>query len=200
MTGETFRATMICRDTDNTAFVFDYGYAHQETSSVHIDCGTAAGAFQTLVQAKFAAAFPINMRITKYRFACVDGTSKGEIGFVEVVPVVDGEVTGEILPPEIAISMKRNTGHSSRRDRGRVFFGPVSASFRVGDNGDQVDTTVTELQDIMNLGKATLTVGGALLQPVILSGTGTYTGRKVVNVAMAPVFVHHKSRRTRAFT
>ncbi len=195
-TGETFRATVIGQLTFGGAVVYDYGYVDLASGSTHLDMGIAAGNFQTLVQAKLAAASTSALSFVRYRFACVSGTHIGEIGYVEVASPVSGASASNINPLEIAISMKRSTGHSSRRDRGRVFWGPVPTEFNLGDNPDLPDTSNAALQDIMNLGKADLVTGGVTLKPVILSADGSYSGRVIVQVSMGKVYVHHKSRRT----
>jgi len=197
--GENFKATMICSRPENgTAFVFDWGYT-DPSGSAHIDTGTAAGNFQTLVQAKMQAVLSTFIRIERYRFACVNGTHKGEVGFVNGTGIM-GLYTGagNPLPQEICISMKRNTGHVSRRDRGRLFFGPCWTDFGDGLQQDGVDVANTDLLDVCNLGKADLTTGATTLRPVILSGDGTSTGNFIVNTSIASIFVHRKSRRMRA--
>jgi hypothetical protein len=194
---DTFRATIIAKMDNGTAIVFDYGYQQQSAGSEHLDTGTAAGNFQTLVQATYLAALHTTVGITRYRFACVHGDHVGEIGFVEVDPPQQGSGDGALLPQEIAISMKRSTGYSSRKDRGRVFFGPCLAAYAPGTDFDLVDTTIAELQAVRDLGKATLTTGGVTLKPVLLAGDGTTNGHVITRVAMGPVFVHHKSRRLR---
>jgi len=195
--GETFRATVVMEGNTGQAVVYDFGYA-DVSGSVHIDCGTAAGNFQTLVQAAILLVSVDTITPIRYRFACVGGTHVGEVGFVEVTSGVTGALaSSDMLPLEICISLKRNTGHSSRRDRGRVFFGPVSASLRDAGNSDKVDRTNTDLQALRDKLKATLTVGGATLQPVILAANGSYSGRTIVNVSIGEIFTHHKSRRLR---
>jgi hypothetical protein len=195
---ETFRATVIMVGNAGTAFVFDYGYQDQNIGSTHLDMGTAAGDFQSLVQATLAVCLPAEVSFVRYRFACVGGTHVGEIGYVEVTPPVAGSIApGVPLPGEIAISMKRSTGYSSRKDRGRVFFGPVDESLRSGTNPDECDVTNVDLIAINALGISALTTAGVLLKPVLLAGNGTTNGHVLVNKAIASVFVHHKSRRFR---
>ncbi len=193
---ETFRATIIMVGNAGTAFVFDYGYQDQTIGSTHLDTGTAAGDFQSLVQASYAAALPDEVSFVKYRFACVGGTHIGEIGYTVLTSPVTGDISpGAPLPAEICISMKRSTGYASRRDRGRVFFGPVDETLRSTVNPDEVDLTISALNTVRDLGKATLATQGVTLQPVLLAGDGSTTGHVIVNVEMAQVFVHHKSRR-----
>ncbi len=194
---ETFRATVIAEVNTGQAIVFDYGYQQQSAGSEHLDTGTAAGDFQTLVQATLAAALPTGLTFKKYRFACVGGTHVGEIGFVVVDPAVTGAQDSDPLPLEIALSMKRSTGHASRRDRGRVFFGPIVEDLRDTGNSDKPLAGSSQLSDVCNLGKADLTTGGVTLRPVLLSGDGTTTGHVITTVEVGDVFVHHKSRRLR---
>lgn len=194
--GECFKASIICEGDDGTAYVFDYGFADTD-GQVHIDTGIAAGNFQTLVQNYYVAALPTDVTIKKYRFACVNGAHKGEIGFVNDVNVAGEASAVNRYPNEIAISMRRSTGYASRRDRGRVFFGPVSAIWGNNANVNKVDLTAPALQDLRDLGKATLATQGAGLFPVILAANGTYNGRIIVRVDIAEVFVHHKTRRPR---
>jgi len=197
-TGETFRATIICSaQSTGTAFVFDFGFVDLSSGSAHLDTGTAAGNFQTMIQASLVALLPTDIFIRRYRFACVSGTHIGEIGYVEVTSPVHGALDEEVLPPEMCISLKRSTGHSSRRDRGRVFFGPCVASLRNGDAGDSVDTSNTALGVLADKLKTDVVTAGTTLKPVILSAAGGYSGRVINQVGIGPVFVHHKSRRTR---
>jgi hypothetical protein len=194
---ETFKASIIANLADGTAIVNDYGYTDDSSGTTHIDCGTGAGAFQTLVQATYIAALPSNWKTVRYRFACVGGTHKGELGFVEDATHQGALDSDNQLPAELCISMKRNTGHSSRRDRGRVFFGPVATDFiNVDADWDKVPANPL-LTAVANLGKAALTVGGVTLHPVILAADGTYSGRVVINVSIGPTFVHRRSRRIR---
>jgi len=196
--GEHFKATIICQTNLETAIVFDFGYADVTAGAGHVDTGIAAGDFQTLVQAKLAALLPTPVAIMKYRFACVLGTHIGEIGFVEGDPIIVGlNEPDYILPSEVCISVKRNTGYASRRDRGRVFFGPVGSNLRDPDNTDKVKTTDADLVNFRNLLKTNLVTQTRTLEPVILAADGTHSGHKIVNVAIAEVFVHRKSRRLR---
>lgn len=194
--GETFRATIIGELADRTAVVFDFGYMDSSSGSGHIDTGTAAGDFQTLVQAKIVAALPLDYKVTRYRFACVGGLAKGEVGYVDVTPPVSGALTsGNRLPNEVAVSLKRNTGHAGRGDRGRVFFGPVSAD--IVSDVNEVDTTSPSLIAVRDLLKTNLTTSTRILRPVLLKPDGSSNGRLIVNVAIARVFVHRRTRRPR---
>lgn len=197
MTGENFRATIIMQGNLGTAFVNDFGFTDNAGGSFHFDMGTAAGDFETMIQAAWLAILPDDVSIVKYRFACVHGPSLGEIGFVELNPPQPGLLTSsDQLPAEICISFKRNTGHASRRDRGRVFFGPVNGEFHQEPNPDLV-TVTPALTTASGMLINPLTTQGHLLQPVILAADGTYSGRLVVNRSIAPVFVQRKSRRFR---
>lgn len=197
---QTFKASILCQDeTNGTAYTFDFGYRENSGTAPHIDTGTAAGNFQTLVQASFLAIMPERVHIRRYRFATVYGPFKGEIGFVEADE--EGGITpsGHLLPQEVAISFKRSTGYSSRRDRGRIFFGPVDpGNFQQAEpNGDLVENADSRLVTVSNLLKNTLTTQGSTLDPVILAADGTHTGRIVIKTSINPVFVHRKTRRLR---
>lgn len=197
---QTFKASILCQDqTNGTAYTFDFGYRENSGTAPHIDTGTAAGNFQTLVQAPFLAIIPERVNIVRYRFATVYGPYKGEIGFVEANQAGLLSIAGHLMPQEIAICLKRATGYASRRDRGRIFFGPVDpATFQQSEpNGDEVVTTVTDLVTVANLLKSNLTTGGHTLEPVILAADGTHAGRTVIKVSIAPVFAHRKTRRLR---
>lgn len=197
--GETFRATLIGESNQGTAFVFDFGYVDLGSGGGHIDCGIGAGVFQALVQDVMAECLPEAFAFRKYRFACLAGAHAGEVGYVTVDPIVHGNEIGDVLPAEIAISLKRNTGHTSRRDRGRIFFGPVLRGIRTDDNNtDLVDRNNNALKAVRDLLKENITVEGRVLRPVVLSAAGTYSGRTIVNVDIGDVFVHRKSRRFRA--
>lgn len=196
-TYQTFKASVIGFLTAGTRIVFDYGFYDDSGSSPHIDTGTAAGDFQTLVQATLAAALPTEFTFDKYRFACTFGTFMGEIGYVVVDPPVAGTLTGgSILPAEIAISMKRNTGLASRSDRGRVFFGPVHSNYQNTTNGDLVEPDAT-LTAVADLGKATLTTGSTVLKPGLIKSDGSSLLHQIINTSFGPVFTHRKSRRFR---
>lgn len=197
--GETFRFSMIGQGNAGTAIVFDFGFVDLTSGTGHVDTGIAAGDFQTLVQAKIVACLPTEYTVKRYRCACVGGTHKGEIGYVEVDPPVAGGVDGDyILPAEMAISLKRSTGYSSRKDRGRVFFGPVCSQFH--DAATNIDFVVQDdanLNAVRDLLKTNLTTQTRVLHPVILAADGTYSGRTVCNVSIGQVFVHRKTRRFR---
>lgn len=195
--GETFKASVIAQVTDGTAIVMDFGYADTD-GNVHIDTNQAAGDFQTLVQALLLAALPDDTTIKKYRFACVKGTHKGEIGYVEGVNMA-GEVSAvNRQPTEICISMKRSTGYASRRDRGRIFFGPVANVFTDNANVSKVAVTSNILTDALELLRANLVTQAAGLLPVILAADGSYIANHfVTRVSLGEVFTHHKSRRPR---
>jgi hypothetical protein len=198
-TGETFKATIIAQHNDGTAIINDFGYVDLAGGSTHIDTGTAAGAFQTLVQATFVAAMVSDVSIYRYRFACVGGTHKGEIGYTDVSGGIPGAATNGYLPKEIAVSMKRQTGHASKKDRGRIFFGPVTIDYWLGPSSDvdKIDAGNALLVAVANLLKATLTVSSIALQPVILSSAGTYSGNLINHVSIPSELVHRKSRRVR---
>lgn len=196
-TGDNYKATIIARDNYGTSFVYDFGYATDGVSSIHVDCGTAAGDFQTLVQAKWAACLPNGIFLFRYRFACVRGPHVGEIGYVVANPPVEGSKdNGYRLPNEICISLKRNTGYNTMRDRGRIFFGPVSQDYRDPTNYDKVQDD-SALRDVRDLLKATLTTQTEVLKPVILNKDGEFTGRYVIHAEIASVFTHRRSRRFR---
>lgn len=194
---ETFRASVIMEGNLGTAVVYDFGYVDNSGGGTHIDTGTAAGDFQTLVQATLVAALPTHITFKKYRFACVGGTHLGEIGYVDVPPdTVTGSDESDVLPMEICISLKRATGYASRRDRGRVFFGPCIRGFQSADNVDKVVPS-PYLEAVRDLLKANLVTQTVTLKPVILAGNGTYNGRLITKVAIGEVFTHRKSRRWR---
>lgn len=195
--GDVFRATVMLDGNLGTAVNFDFGYIDNNSGSTVIDTGTAAGAFQTLVQATLAAALPETVIFKRYRFACVVGPNVGQIGYVDVDPPVTGGITsGVVLPAEIAISMKRRTGYASRHDRGRVFFGPVHQQYQSSANIDEVQMDST-LTDIANLLKTNLTVSTRVLKPVILRADKLTPQHIINNVSVGEIFVHHKSRRFR---
>lgn len=196
--GETFKASAILQGSLGTAVVFDFGYVDLDSGTGHIDTNLAAGDFQTLVQSKMAAVLPEGVTFKRYRFACVGSTShKGEVGYVEVDPPVTGTLGNEgVLPMEMCISLKRSTGYSSRRDRGRVFFGPVCIDFRDPNNVDFVAPT-NNLNLVRDLLKTNLVTNTRTLRPVILAADGTYSGRTISRVAIGQTFVHRKTRRFR---
>lgn len=197
--GETFKATVIGRLQDGTAVCFDFGYVDLTSGTGHIDTGTAAGDFQTLVQAKLAAVLPDIFTFQRYRFACVGGAAKGEIGYVDVSPIVNGSLLGDgHLPNEIAISVKRSTGHSSRSDRGRIFLGPVAQGLLDADHLNSPDLTNSDLLAVKDLLKANLITGTRTLRPVILNAAGTYSGRTVSMTSIGSIFVHRRTRRPRS--
>lgn len=197
-TGENFKASVIAQLDDGTGVVFDFGYTDNVSGSVHLDMGIAAGNFQTLVQNTLALALPTDYSIVRIRFACVQGVHLGEIGYVEVSPPVAGSLSAvNRYPNEMAISVKRSTGFASRRDRGRIFLGPVSAELADNANVNKVIASNALLINVANLLKSNLTTGGVTLKPVILSSAGTYSGNIVNRVSVAAVLVHHKSRRPR---
>jgi hypothetical protein len=195
---QTFRASVICETDEGTAVVFDYSYVDTNPSPVHIDTGIAAGDFQSLVQTSLAAIMPTTVKFKKYRFATVTGPNAGEIGYVVVDPPVAGDLAvTTLLPTEMAISFKRNTGHASRGDRGRVFFGPIDQGFQDSGNPDRV-AVVTELSTAADLGKAILVVGATTLYPCLLNAAGEWNGHTIINTSVGDVFVHRKTRRFRA--
>lgn len=194
--GEHFRASIIIDDSTSGAIVNNYGYADLTGGSVHLDMGIAAGVFQTLVQEKYAAFLPTTCKIVKYRFACVFSPSHlGEIGFVEPdEPVFGGAATIGMLPAEMAIAIRRNCGTASRMERGRIFLGPVSATYR-SLLTNQPDMTSSVLNDFTNLVKAGITVSGTALSPIIVDADGDSTEKVIINSSIGPVFVHRRSRR-----
>lgn len=196
---EVFKATVIGVLTHGTAVIFDYGYQDQTGGSLHFDMGTAAGDFQTMVQATLAAALPVSFTFKRYRFACVSGAHVGEIGYVDVTSPVIGTLTvGVELPAEVCISLKRGTGFASRKDRGRVFLGPVMSGLQSTSNPDQVVDIGTILAVAANLGTQGLNTQTANLTPVLVDSTGETTGRRLINASFGSVFVQRKSRRFRS--
>lgn len=197
--GENFKASVLMSISTGAAFVFDFGFTDNASGTTHVDTGTAAGDFQTLVQAKLQAVLPDGVRFDRYRFACVAGSHAGEIGYVDVSPPVYGLADStNALPCEIAISLKRSTGYASRHDRGRVFLGPVPAALRDTSNTDKVLLSDSSLQQARDLLKADLVTQTRTLKPVILAKDGSYfMGRVVTKVSIGEIFVHQRSRRIR---
>lgn len=197
-TGETFKCSVIGELDDLTAVVFDFGYVQLGGSANdHIDTGTGAGAFQTLVEATMAAALPDDFNFVKYRFACVGGAHLGEIGHSFPANPLEGDlVSANRSPNELCASLKRSTGYASRRDRGRVFFGPLSTAVHDNGNVNKVDVA-GPLLAVANKLKSNLAVAGITLSPVILAADGTYSGRIVINTSVAAVMVHRRTRRPR---
>lgn len=194
--GEHFRASVFMLTPDGSVLVNNYGYLDNNSGSAHIDMGTACGDFQTLIQSDLAAALPDNTKIFKYRFACVFGTHAGEVGFLEVTPnVAGGAASPAAFPNEVCICLKRNTGHTSRTDRGRIFLSPISPSFVSAVDPNQVDTTAAELTALANTLKANLTTSAITLKPIIVDSDGDSTENVIVNVGITPEFRHRKSRR-----
>ena len=194
--GETFKASVIGELADGTGVVFDFGYVDNNPSSVHLDTGTMAGDFQTLVQAIMATSLPDDYTFKRYRVACVSGAHAGEIGYVEVSPPVLGQASAvNRMANELCVSIKRATGHASRRDRGRIFFGPIPLGAM--DNANVNKIVPTFYSDVAELLKANLTTSATVLKPVILNSAGAYSGNLVNRVGIADVIVHRKSRRPR---
>lgn len=195
-TGETFKASVIGQLDDGTAVVFDFGYLDNVSGSVHLDTGTAAGDFQTLVQTTMADALPTDFSFKRYRFACVSGAHNGEIGYVEVVGSVKGTVSAvNRAANELCVTLKRSTGYSSKSDRGRIFFGPIPTGAM--DNANVNKIVPAFYADTAELLRSNLTSGGVVLKPVILNAAGGYSGRIIVNVGVGEVMVHQKRRRPR---
>lgn len=199
MEGETFRATIQGEIDDGSAVVFDFGYFDSTSGSGHVDTGTAAGDFQTKVQARIVAALPDTYTVRRYRFACVGGTSKGEIGFVDVSPPVAGALSTVTapMPNEICISIKRATGYASRGDRGRIFFGPVADDIVAGNGPNKYDMTNTALLSVRDLLKEDFLTQGRTLRPVLLRPNGTCNGHLINRVGLNPIFAHRRTRRPR---
>lgn len=196
-TGETFKASVIGELDDSTAVVFDFGFVDLAGGSVHIDTALAAGNFQTLVQDTMAACLPDDYTFKRYRFACVGGAHVGEIGYTEVDPAVHGSVSAvNRMPNELCVSLKRNTGYATRRDRGRIFFGPIPTG--LVDNANINKIVPAGYSDVAQLLKTNLVVSGITLKPIILSSAGTYSGRVVSQVGIADVMVHRRTRRPRS--
>lgn len=196
-TGETFKGSMINELADGTAVVFDFGFVQLGGSANdHIDTGLGAGALQSLVQDTFVAALPDDLTVKRYRFACVSGAHLGEIGYVEVDPPVTGQLSAvNRYPNELCASLKRTTGYASRRDRGRIFFGPLATTTIDNANINRVD--VSAFAAVHAKLKSNMQVSGITLSPVILAANGTYSGRLIINTSCAPVIVHRRTRRPR---
>lgn len=196
---ETFKASVIGQLQGSlTAVVFDYGYVDLNAGSTHRDTGTWAGVFQTMWQAVALAALTDDLVIKRYRFACVAGIHVGEIGYVDNVNVTGGLTAVNRMPNEVCVSLKRSTGYASRRDRGRVFWGPVATTLVDNSDVNLADVGSALLQAARDLGSTPITTGGASLTPVILAANGTYSGRVIVNTGIGDVLCHRKSRRPRA--
>lgn len=195
--GDIFRATVMGITKDNAAINFDFGYADKAVGSTRLDTGIAAGNFQTLVQTTMVAALDDNTSLYKYRFACTDGPNKGDIGYVEVSPVQGTVVPAIYFPNEMCISLKRNTGRTGRDHRGRIFFGPANEDTVLAADTNQADQASATLLAVRDLLKATLTVSGRTLTPVLLKSNGTTNGYTIINVGIAAVLCHRKSRRPR---
>jgi len=198
---ETFRGTIIAEmPATHVAIVADFGYQDQSGGNVHLDMGIAAGDFQTLVQGDWRAAMRDDVTIRTYRFACEASTHghAGEVGFIENVNL-DGAIsqTAADLPNEICISIKRRTGFTGPRNRGRVFFGPVSHTYRNGLNGVVItDALLNALGALLTSNLSTQTVD---LKPVILGANGVTTGHVCNTYSIALEFTHRKSRRTKLY-
>ncbi len=195
---QTFRASAICEGNAGTAFVFDWSFADPASSPLHLDMGIAAGDWQTAVQADLAACLPSQIVIKKWRFACVSGPSVGEIGYVVVTPPQAGSRTAaDVLPNEIAISLKRDTGHASRSDRGRIFFGPVDIAYQDTTNPDKVLDDGT-LLTLANSSFGTFTTQLTTLTKCLLHADGTWNGHALIHASVGEIFVHRKTRRFRS--
>lgn len=193
---QTFRASVILSNLNSSQIVFDFSYADPGSVATHLDTGIAAGNFQTLVEAVLASALPSTTNIIKYRFATVSGPFAGEIGYVvRTTPLPGGISSLQTLPNEIAISMKRNTGHASRSDRGRFFFGPIDVTFQEPTNPDLVIDTGSLLPPVTNLSTTSLVTGGVTLTPALLDSAHAWNGHALVNSSVGPVFVHRRTRR-----
>jgi hypothetical protein len=194
---QTFRGSCICQHDNGTAFIFDWSYADPNPTATHLDTGIAAGNLETLMAADVLGCLPSMVSIYKWRFATVTGPFAGEIGYVVPSPPSPGGRTVlALLPQENAVSLKRNTGHAARSDRGRLFFGPIDASYQDLTNFDKVNDDGT----LMNLAlkmKASLTVSSTVLTPCLLNSAGEWNGHAIINVSVAEIFVQRKTRRFR---
>lgn len=196
MEGEIFKASVIGELDDGTAIVNDFGFFDSTSGSGHIDTGTAAGDFQTFIQAAMVAMLPDIYTFKRYRFACVNGPSIGEVGYVEVSPPVTGGASStNRMPNEICICVKRSTGHAGRGDRGRIFLGPVAEAY-VSD-ANHPDYAASDLLTLANKLKANLTTQSRVLKPVLIKPDGTSNGRPILQVNVNRVFCHRRTRRPR---
>lgn len=194
---ENFKVSILCVDVGGQSFVFDYGFHDDSGGAVHIDTNQLASDFQTAHEAAWRACLHQDVQIARYRAACVLGAHKGEVGYIDTAPGVAGTYEGDLLPREICMAFRRSTGYASRRDRGRIFFGPLTKDRQTNANPDicapqAVDFTLCDTL------KANLLTQTVTLKPVILAADGTYSGHLVNKVAIASIFCHRKTRRFRA--
>lgn len=195
--GDNFKLSIISQFNPSvTQIVADYGYTDNSGGSLHLDTGDIITSFRTMVETKYRAVLPDCVFIHQYRCQCVASTHgfKGEIGYYDLNPTVAGTNGSETLPPEMAISIRRKTGWASRRDRGRLFLGPVTTSYFSSATPDvvQVDATLLTFAGTVS---ESITVSGVVLSPVILSANGTYSGHLIIANSVPNGWVHRKSRR-----
>lgn len=194
--GDNFKVSIIGQESVyGSAIVNDFGLA-DVGSSAHLDTVAIAAAFQTMIEAKLLACLPQTYSLLKYRCACVAGPHQGEIGFVINNSPPQGGGGNTSLPTEMAISIRRSTGYASRRDRGRIFLGPVDLGQFVDPyHQDQLSASIGPLLTFAGCLASSITVSGTVLSPVILASNGTYSGNLVIHTQVASTFVHRRSRR-----
>lgn len=181
-----------------TVTVNTWHYVDRSGGSTLFDAPTGAQNFWTFMGGFLLACLTSDWVFTGARFAVVAGPSVGRVGYYYLAAQYGGITPTNPAPPEICISLKRQTGYAARSQRGRLFLGPVDSSLLSNMEQGVVDQTNASLIALANAMRATFTTDGVGLTPVLVGPKPTFTptAAAVNYVFIAPGTVHRKTRRS----
>lgn len=183
-------------NVQETAIVNDFFYVDNNASSPRLDTTAAASDFFSALSALMVPATSTVQFCNSVRCEVLAGPNAGDVGVFNAITPPAGDIAGDVLPSEVAISIFRNCGRKGPKNRGRIFFGAVTQDKVSTDGNGEVTTTDATLTPIRDFLKAVFTTATVNLDPVICNHLGVIAG-PVINIGINPVVVHRKSRRIR---
>lgn len=129
---DVFRLTVVGRTTFFTDLVnaFTFIQVGDTGGSEGDQCEDLIDAWQTLAEAAYQATFSGNNEILQYRAERI----VGEAQVFEKSLAIDGALTGDALPPQIAALIIWKTGLPGRRNQGRTYLWAANEASQVNGN------------------------------------------------------------------
>jgi hypothetical protein len=108
-----------------------------------------ANAFQTAFNGRFATNFDTECTIQKPTIKLGDGTNV-PLEAVAAGAAPAGSNTDPVPPSQVALLLKKNTGFSGKKNRGRTYFPWFVSSLNVNETGTVSAGEVTAIQTLAN--------------------------------------------------
>lgn len=201
--GDVFRLSLLGNDGFRS-IVNTFHYADDSGGSVHINADAFCSDWWTTWSAPLLAAAVNSVNFTAVNVQCILGPNLGDIGVYGMNAGNTGTYGAPDVIPEICIAITRKITKAGRKNRGRIFWGPLnSGHFSSVPNGE-VNTGDASLTSISTILTSSFTTQTVALDPCLVHAAGkpvvyTRTPGIITESVVSQGSVHRKTRRDKTW-